>query len=502
MASQIDDRYDAMSITEIIGNMGKSVSMGFKAAAQQMRFPGRNHWSEIFLGSQQRLDFAKAVGDGRGNALLMASVLWAARNFPEAPLALEQIKRGGKGNIPLPDHELIALLDIPNPFYAGPLLWHGTIVDWMFGNAYWRKIRGPLNRVVQLWWIPSFLIEPKWSGSKSYVDFYEYKFDSTEKPEIIDPKDIVHFKNGLDPKNTRKGLSPLGALIREIFTDDEGANYTATLLSNLGVPGMVISPGSDNGKVAPADAEMIKQQAEQKFTNQNRGRTLVLSTKANVNILSFNPQQMQVRELRRIPEERVTAILGIPAIVVGLGAGLDRSTYSNMAEAREAAYESFMIPNQRLLAAEIKTQLLPDFVTAPKQFKVFFDLSEVRVLQTDENDLHTRAGNDLAKGMVMLDEARDLIGMSPLPNNQGQLFYLPMASTPTKPDELWQEPLPVPEALVAPSGPSSTGDDLDEETPPNSEEPPGATPPEKGAPRALQPVGSNGHNPPGYRFLV
>jgi hypothetical protein len=79
----------------------------------------------------------------------------------------------------------------------------------------------------------------------------------------------------------------------------------------------------------------------------------------------------------------VTAVLGIPAIVAGLGAGLDRSTFTNMAEAREAAYEAGLIPMQRILGEDIRFQLLADFGDDPFAFRFGFDLSKVRVLQED-----------------------------------------------------------------------------------------------------------------------
>lgn len=506
MATRAEDRYDSMSMAELVGNLGRAVSTGFKAAATTMKFPGRRSWSDIFLTPRSRPDYERAVGDGRGNAILMSSVLWAAKNFPEAPLALEQIKPGNKGNTPIPDHPLIKLVSNPNPFYSGELLTWATIADWMFGNAYWRKVRNRFGEVIQLWWIPSSLIEPKWEGTNSYLDHYEYKYDAAEAPEKIDPKDIVHFRNGLDPKNTRKGLSPLGFLMRELFTDDEAADFTATLLSNLGVPGMIISPGADNGKIAPEDVNQIKEQAETRWTGRNRGRAMVLSVRANVNTFGFSPDQMRMRDIRTIPEERVTAITGIPAIVLGLGAGLQRSTFSNMAEAREAAYENFMIPSQRIISSEVRTQLLGDFVPDIELFRVFYDLSQVRVLQTDENELHTRAGTDFKNGLILLDEARDMIGMEALPKKQGQLFVVPMNITLTKPEELWTEPEPVPAALSGALPPPSNGPNLDENAPPGDEGGPDGSPQPA---KALTPVGiagANGHTKEmpgaGYHFLV
>jgi HK97 family phage portal protein len=514
-AARIEDKYDSMSMVELVRNMGLAISTGFKAAATTMKFPGKRRWSEFFLTPRSQLDYQREVGDGRGNAILMSSVLWAAKNFPEAPLAIEKIKRGArKSDTPIDGHPMVKLVGNPNPYYSGELLIWATIADWMFGNAYWRKVYNRIGEVIQLWWIPSTLIEPKWEGTKSYVDYYEYKYDSNEDAERIPYDEVVHFRNGIDPKNTRKGLSPLGILMRELFTDDEAATYTATLLANLGVPGLIISPDSDNGKIAPEDVENIKQQAETRWTGTNRGRAMVLSVKARVNTLSFSPDQMKMRDIRTVPEERVTAITGIPAIVLGLGAGLQRSTFSNMAEAREAAYENFMIPSQRIIASEIRTQLLPDFEPDIEQFRVFHDLSEVRVLQQDENDIHNRAGSDFKNGLLMLDEARDMIGQSPLPNNQGQLFAVGMSVTMTPPDELYVEAAPVPAALVGsnppnnPPGPSPMGDNLPASTGDGTQADSGGTPAAPPAPAPAQTAGRNGHNSEllpvggGYRFLV
>jgi hypothetical protein len=61
---------------------------------------------------------------------------------------------------------------------------------------------------------------------------------------------------------------------------------------------------------------------------------------------------------------------------------------------REQAYESCLIPMQRLIVAELQMQLVPDFGD-PARLRVQFDLSQVRVLQDDQNALHERASDDL-----------------------------------------------------------------------------------------------------------
>jgi phage portal protein BeeE len=181
----------------------------------------------------------------------------------------------------------------------------------------------------------------------------------------------------------RKGYSPLKSVLREVFTDDEAANFTASLLKNMGVPGVVVSP-EKGVTLNDGDAEETKAYVKANFTGDKRGEALVMTGATKVEQFGFSPEQLTLKELRRIPEERVSAVTGVPAIVAGLGAGLDRSTFTNYAEAREAAYEQAIIPTQTLLGEEVWFQLLPDFEARTRSgWKAGFDLSNVRVLQED-----------------------------------------------------------------------------------------------------------------------
>jgi HK97 family phage portal protein len=348
-----------------------------------MTFSNGASWSLLSLG-RTRYDYAAQVGDGRGNSAVEAVVRWVGRTFPEAPVqVLRQATDGTE--TPIIGHPMIDLLSMPNPYYSGELLWRATLADWVStGNGYWIKARNGVGGVVQLWWAPSWMMAPFWPLDDPTVFISYYNYTVNGAIQKIPVEDVVHFRDGMDPRNTRLGLSPIAALAREIFTDDEAANMTASLVKNLGVPGVIISPEGDDVDISKADGEAIKADFKQRFGGDNRGEPMVMPARTKVSILSWSPEQMNLRELRRIPEERVTAVLGVPAIVVNLGAGLDRATYANMAEAREAAYESFIIPNQRLFGADLKSQLLGDFGNT-KGLRVGFDTRAVRVLQEDEN---------------------------------------------------------------------------------------------------------------------
>lgn len=349
---------------------------GVKALSSMVfrRYPSWRFWR--LPGS--RFNYAGEVGDGTRSSTVMAPLLWIGRNFPEAPPMLWE--RRGMEEEKRPDHEMLRLLVRPNQYYTGPIFWHATVLDrFVSGNAYWLKIRDKAGRVIELWWAPSFLITPK-GDDKTFITHYEYRPDGAMIE--IPPEEIVHFRFGLDSDDPKLGRSPLQSVLREVFTDDEAATYTAALLRNGGVPGIIVAPDGDH---VPADDDVkaTKAYVKQEFGGDNRGNALVMSGPTKIQEFGFSPDQMNLKDLRRVPEERVTAVLGVPAMVAGLGAGLDRSTFTNFAEAREAAYEENIIPTQRIMAEELRFQLLPDFHEDPWAYRFGFDLSEVRVLQDD-----------------------------------------------------------------------------------------------------------------------
>jgi len=360
--------------------------------------------SYVALMPRGDMDYARKVGDGMGSSVIMAPVLWACRTFPEAPIMVEQHLPDGTEE-EVVGHPLTNLLRRPNPYWSGELMWWATVASLLIGgNGYWIKVRGARLEIEELWWVPSSIMEPKWPrDGGTYISHYEYRPNG--EPVRVEVEDVVHFRYGIDPKNPRLGLSPLGSVLREVFSDDEAASFTASILRNMGVPGLIVSPDGD-AVVSDEDMASTKEQLTDQFTGRNRGKPFVAGAPTKVTQFGFSPQQLDLKALRRIPEERVTAVLGIPAIVAGLGAGLDRSTFANMSEAREMAYESTMIPLQRLIGSDLANQIMDDFEPNPDQFQIAFDLTQVRVLQEDENAKTERKLKELNGGAITLAEYR------------------------------------------------------------------------------------------------
>lgn len=383
------------------------------------------------------------------SSIVVACIRWVQRTFTEAPALLEHWNAEREEWAQVVRDELLDLLETPNPYYNGSTLWKATIADRYYaGTAYWVKVRSRTGRPVQLWWAPESTITPKWNDHAApgvFITHYEYRPGGGTYELRVE--DVVRFPDGIDPANSRKGLSAMKSLFREIFTDDEAANMTASLLRNMGVPGVIISP--KQGTIAHGAAEKIKATYKEKFSGDNKGEPMVMEGQTEINTFGFSPEQMQLRALRGLPEERITSVIGVNAAVVGLGAGLSTTKVgATLREYREEAFESTIIPMYRELSSELTHQLLPDFKSGV-DWRVAFDLSKIRVLQDDENKRAERVIKVVNGGLASVAEGRRALGFIALPEHEVYLrsrntIAVPAGTSPE--DQAAQNALPAPAA--------------------------------------------------------
>jgi HK97 family phage portal protein len=345
-------------------------------------------------------------------------------------------RTGGPERIEVPSSPLGDLLAHPNPVFSlDTLLAYLTVSLHVEGNAYWRKRRAGhavRGNVVELWPISPTRITPYTrSGSSDFITSYEH-IGADGRAEVIDPANIVHVRYGLDDRDHRLGSSPLKRLVAEISSDAQATHYADRLLANLAINGLTLSFDKDAPVITQEQADELKARLAATFGGENAGAAAVLSPGATLSALGFSPEQMDLKVLHRVPEERISAVLGVPAIVAGLGAGLDRSTYSNFKEAREAFTEQTLIPLWRRIAGEITLQLVPDF-TSDAVTVADFDLTNIRALADDENERATRLKTLVDAGILTKDEARAELGLDPLPDGLGEAQD-PLALVPA-PDE-------------------------------------------------------------------
>lgn len=404
--------------------------------------------------------YSAAYGYGAdANSAVFACLNKLCTAYGEPPLRVYQgDAEGGEPEV-IADHPLEELVADPNPSIPGPILWYW--VQWakhVAGNAYLRKVRAGAGNVVELWPISPMLIKPITTDTDRergiFISAYRWEYE-TGKFEDLDVEDVVHFRLGLNDHDNRVGCSPLQRLGQEIYGDDQAQRWTAGLLGNMAIPGTVVQVPKET-PMTLEQAQDLESKVNVKFSGDRRGMTSVLTGGATMAQFGFSPEQMNLTALHRVPEERISAVLGVPAIVAGLGAGLDRATYSNFGQALEAFTSTTLVPLWTADASTMNQQLLPDFAGEQRgkrgSQRLFsrFDLTNVRALQEDEDKKYARLNQGVLGGWVKPEEARRDTGFGDEPGLEG-ILYISNSVTPTPVEEVGTPPpAPVPPAAPVP----------------------------------------------------
>ncbi len=393
----------------------------------------------LFLGllPRTKVDYAKEVGDKLGASVVMAPIQWIQRAIPEARFRV--VKDDGKGGVEeVEKHPLTAAMASPNIAYSQTALMSGAILDYLTrGNGYWFAVRNSQRVVVEFWYAPGATMTPKFpKDGTEFITHWEYK-PGAGKPQRLELEDVIHFRHGIDPNNTRLGLSPLHSVIREIFIDLEASNFSASVLRNLGIPGLAISPKNDQ-TMTPDEAKAVKAWIAEQFVGDQRGKPLVMGMPTNVQEFGFSPDKMALSAVRNVAEERVSAALGIPAAVVGFGSGLEQTKVgATMLELRKQAWINGIVPILIVFAEEIGRVALTDQERA-SGLRCEYDTSDVLALQDDEKMLADRWDVMVRGSWATRAEARRAVGLEAEDSDEVYLvpfstFEVPKGSPPRDP---------------------------------------------------------------------
>ncbi len=369
-----------------------------------------------------RVQYAIEAGDLIDNSAVMACMNWLMRNLPKATPRV--VLPTDDGVQPVPNHPFTAILKRPNPYYSGTQLLRATVCSYYWdGNAYWRKIRNGAGQVIQYWYEPHWTIRPVRLSDADFVTKYQvWRRTGGTMGKWFDlaVEDIVHFRWSFSAYNGMLGMAPLSSALRDVFTDNEASRYSATMFRNLGVIGGIVSPGSEDLPIG--DIHQLKDDLQALTTGDERGKWLVEDVPLNFSFPASDPGKMSTRENRKISEERVAALLGVPASVAGLGAGLDRNTYNNADDAIRRAYDDNIIPTLASWAEEMDIQTLNDFTNVDAQ-TVEFDTSGITVLHGNVEVREASTANLYKSGVISRAQAKIRINLKPEPDGSDDVYY-------------------------------------------------------------------------------
>lgn len=352
-----------------------------------------------------RTEMHRELDNGLESSALMACIQWLQRAVVEPGMQLVN----EDGSEVITEHPLLDLLRQPNEYYTGQNLLQSLVYSYTIGgNNFWIVIdNGNGGPPLELWYAPHTLMEPDFPrDGRQFLTGWKYKPNGQVTPYGLE--DVVHFRHGIDPENPRLGISPVHSVIRELWSDMDAGRLSAYFMKNNGIPGLVLSPEGEG--VIISDVESAKADIMDRFSGANRGKPMVMSGPTKVHEYGFSPQQLDMSAIRNVGEERVTALLGIPAAVVGFGSGLEQTKVgATMSELRRLAWINGVIPILNNIAGEINRSLAPRF-GIDQRLTFEFNMDEVEAVQEDRDKLTTRVLAKLQAGLITRYDAKVALG--------------------------------------------------------------------------------------------
>lgn len=225
----------------------------------------------------------------------------------------------------------------------------------------------------------------------------------------VAPQDLVHFRDGMvDPHNPALGLSAVMSCLRQIVGDNEAANYAATLMTNMGIPGLIFSPKDANAVEPTMEQRKSMRDRFMSFTRDRRGGAMDLPGAFEINKVAMSPSDIKAIEQKVHGMTELLAALGVDPMVLGLPS--DSKTYNNMNEAREMFIEDTILPLLSTIAKTLQTAFIKEGLLLQENEELAFDYSCYRELDEDITAKYERAEKAFRAGGSTRGEYRKALG--------------------------------------------------------------------------------------------
>jgi len=365
-------------------------------------------------------DWARIAGDLGLNGVVASAMDWYIRNWAQAtPEVMRKVDMQQAEPI---EHPALQLIAQPDPLVMGSLFWAWVVQDYkLFGNTYIRKIRSSTRgTVTALQFLPQDMVRPVGNGTNPLT---HYVYTTDGRSFDIPVSDIIHIRYGREPSDIRLGRSPVTAVLREIATDNTASTTAWGLLSNGAMPSLIVGPDAKDASVdlSMDDARQVKRQLHEDLSGDGSGGIVVMTGPYKMDRVSLTPSELALDSVRRVPEERICSALGINPMVLGLGSGLERSTYANYERAQQAAWEDGMVPLLRTISDALTADLLPEYPETQEGDYIVFNVDNVRALADDLSAEADRAEKLYKAGIIDRAEAKRIAGLEAIPEDEGQL---------------------------------------------------------------------------------
>jgi HK97 family phage portal protein len=219
----------------------------------------------------------------------------------------------------------------------------------LFGNSFARIERNARGQVTALWpLLPGDVQVDRLANGR-----LRYRIYNGTRTEVLLQEEVLHIRAAT--RDGVMGLSPI-AVARGSLALALAHTETAAALSqnSLRPSGLLTYPNL----LRQEQKQSIRDQAASVHGGtQQAGRMMVIDAGAKYEPLSFSPEDAQFLETRKLANEDVARIFGVPPTSVGL---VDRATYSNVEQESRLLVQNSLGPLAGRIEAAMQRCLLTD----------------------------------------------------------------------------------------------------------------------------------------------
>ena len=393
------------------------------------------------------LNFAK---EGYGKNEIVHACIRELATSAASPEYMIEVPSSEGGMIEMTSGDLFQILQQPTPTQDW-FQWIELLTTYLMvsGNVYVLKERHKTNKIGSL-----YLLRPDRitiNGGSKGPESYTYEIGGTEYH--IPKEDVCHLKLP-NPSDDLYGLSPLKVLARAVNLDLNMTDYAKVFFQNAGIPSGLLKV--KRRLQSQEEASIIRSRWRSQFGGRdNFHKVAIMDDDAEYQAMGSVPKDLALSELHNVSESRICAVFGVPPILIGANVGLERATYSNYREARFSFNAETLRPLINRIIRFLNYSIAIEF---PNQGKFAVDQSSLTEMIDDKESNTARALNLFDKGMITLNEARELVGISAMeagdvrrvPSNIIEIAEGELPTAPTPAENLPFQPTEV-RSLESPS---------------------------------------------------
>lgn len=362
------------------------------------------------------LDFERLTDEFyRRNAVIFAAIRALSRSASEPEFKACTVDGAGVAQPDDPFTDPLAKLMIqPNEEeemfdFMEKLITHLNVT----GNAFIRKIRAKAGNVLFLELLRPDLVSLVPMKSRNGKKIARYFFGVESKKDEIDANDIIHLRLP-DAFDEFWGLSPLFVLAKYGDIDKQSTDFLRAYFLNRGVPsGMLVG----EGRVQDNDRQEMKDSWRTQFSGRDGWHTIpVMDRGVKFEALSTGLKDLELQPVFSQTETRILMVFGVPPVIAGVVAGLENATFSNFDVSRRFFWTDTLVPMYTRIMRRLTLKLARDEFGPRRVVKA--DMSQVAGLQENREKLRALATKGYDKGLFTVNEAREVMGMDPIPEDQ------------------------------------------------------------------------------------